>query len=152
MSASWWSAAPYVPMRPARGERREPLLTTPLPDYPWQMLGSDLFEIKGDHYLLVVDYFSRYPEVVRMKSTASQAVISVLKSIITRHGIPELLRSDNRTQYVSEEFRCFSDQYDLSHVTSSPRFPQSNGMAERAVKTVKQLLRQSQDPHRALLS
>lgn len=44
-------------------EGKEPLLPTQLPDYPWQVVGTDLFEIKGIHYLITVDYFSRYPEV-----------------------------------------------------------------------------------------
>ena len=43
---------------------REPLLPSTLPDYQWQVVGSDLFELQGKHYLLVVDYFSRYPEVI----------------------------------------------------------------------------------------
>ena len=39
--------------------KRELLITTPLPDYPWQLVGTDLFELNKCHYLLVVDYFSR---------------------------------------------------------------------------------------------
>lgn len=131
--------------------RKEPLVTTPLPEYPWQVVGSDLFELEKEHYLLVVDYFSRYPEVVKMKSTTSTSVITTLKSLFARHGIPELLRSDNGPQYASQEFATFAQQYDIKHVTSSPRFPQSNGQAERMVQTVKQLLRQSTDPYKALL-
>ena len=42
---------------------KEPLIVTRLPDYPWQVVGTDLFELEGKHYLLTVDYFSRYPEV-----------------------------------------------------------------------------------------
>ena len=61
--------------------RREPLLITPLRDYPWQMKGTDLFELSGQHYLLIVDYFSRYPEIARLTSTTSAAVITSLKSI-----------------------------------------------------------------------
>ncbi len=68
-------------------------MTTPLPDYPWQVLGSDLFQVRADH--LVVDYFSRYPEVVKLTSTISAAIITALKAIFSRHGIPEVLRSDN---------------------------------------------------------
>ena len=67
------------------------------------------------------------------------------------HGIPETLISDNGPQFVSQEFIQFARSYDLCHVTSSPQFPQSNGHAERAIQTVKNLLRKSEDPHLALL-
>ncbi len=134
--------------RPAR----EPLITTPLPQFPWQKVGTDLFELKGIHYLLTVDYFSRYPEVTKLTTTTSSAVIAGLKAAFSRHGIPEVVRSDNGPQYSSHEFAMFADSYGFKHVTSNPLFPQSNGQAERAVKTMKQLLEKSSDPFMALLS
>lgn len=88
--------------------RREPLIVTPLPDHPWKVVGTDLFEIQGVHYLLTVDYFSHYPEVTRLTSTTSGVVISALKSTFARHGIPEVLRSDNGPQYASQEFAEFA--------------------------------------------
>ena len=80
---------------------KEPLISTQLPKYPWQVVGTDLFELNKNNYLLVVDYFSRYPEVT---STTSVSIISVLKSIFASHGIPEIVRSDNGPQYSSAEF------------------------------------------------
>lgn len=130
---------------------REPLLITSLPDYPWQMIGSDLFELSGKHYLLVVDYFSRYPEITHLTSTTSAAVITSLKSIFARHGIPETVRSDNGPQYASQEFSKFADSYGFQDTMSSPRYP-TNGQAERTVKTVKQMLKQSEDAYLPLLN
>ena len=131
--------------------RHEPLMSTPLPDYPWQKVASDLFYWKGEHYLVVVDYFSRYPEVIKLKSTTSSMVIEALKAIFSRHGIPEMFVSDNGPQYASGEFARFASRYNFLHITSSPYFPQSNGCAERAVQTIKKRLKDSDDPYLTLL-
>jgi len=108
--------------------------------------------LNGATYLLVVDYYSRFPEVVQLRSTTSQSVINALKAIFARYGIPEILLSDNGPQYSSTEFSEFAANYGFVHGTSSPHYPQSNGLAERAVKTVKKLLKESTDQCLALLS
>ena len=59
----------YVP------QAKEPLITTPLPSHPWERIGADLFELNKATYLIVIDYFSRYPEVVKLTSTTSKSVI-----------------------------------------------------------------------------
>jgi len=111
--------------------RKEPLIPTPLPNYPWQIVAADLFKLKGAQYLLVVDYFSRYPEVYKLASTTSDAIIKPLKSIFARHGVPEVLRSDNGPQFASREFQEFAKRYGFQHNTSSPHYPQSNGKSSR---------------------
>ena len=131
---------------------KEPLILTPLPDYPWQKVATDLCTLKGKEYLVTVDYFSRYPEVLQLRSTTTQSVVNSLKSVFARHGIPDTLRSDNGPQFASREFREFANSYQFTHTTSSPHFPASNGQAERAVQTVKHLLRNADDPSLALLS
>ena len=132
--------------------RKEPMIPTELPEYLWQKVGTDLFHFKGSTYLIVVDYFSRYPEVQKLASTSSRSVIEVLKTIFSRFGIPEVVVSDNGPQYSSLEFKQFAEAYDFCHTTSSPLFAQSNGQAERTVQTVKKLLKESKDPHLALLT
>ena len=131
---------------------KEPLLPTQLPEYPWQVIGSDLFVLKGDTYLLAVDYYSRYPEVIKLTLTVSASVIVTLKTLFARYGIPEVLRSDNGPQYSAEEFAWFMECYGFRRVPSSLRYPQSNGLAERMVRTVKHILKKSRDPYLALLS
>ena len=132
--------------------RRELLIPSKLPDYPWQKIGTDLFYMKSFNYILIIDYFSRFIEVIRLKSTTSRAIIEALKSVFSRYGIPETIMSDNGPQYSSNEFKVFAKKYNFSHVTSSPLFPQSNGQVEHAVQTVKRLLKRSDDPYMALLT
>ena len=75
-----------------------------------------------------------------------------MKSIFSRHGIPEVLLTDNGPQYDSKEFTEPASHYGFSHSTSSPHFPQSNGFAERAIKMTKGCLKKSKDPYLAILS
>ena len=113
-------------------------------------MGTDLFELQGTKYLLVVDYISRYPEVTKLSSTTSRSIITALKCIFSRHGIPSILMSDNGPQFSSNEMMEFT--YAFTHVTSSPRYPQSNGLAEKTVKTVKEMVQKSTEPYKVLLS
>ena len=74
-------------------------------------------------------------------------VVNQSKSILSRHGIPDEIVSDNGPQYSSHEYATFAKEYGFRHVTSSPKYPQANGESERAVKTVKSLLQKGEDPY-----
>ena len=100
--------------------------------------------------MVVTDYFSRYIELVHLTETTSDALINRLKGIFARWGVPEKVISDNGPQYSSRAFSEFANKYGFEHVTSSPRYPQSNGLAERSVRTVKEMLGQ-EDPILALM-
>uniref|UniRef100_A0A3B3HH25 Gypsy retrotransposon integrase-like protein 1 n=1 Tax=Oryzias latipes TaxID=8090 RepID=A0A3B3HH25_ORYLA len=135
-----------------RTNLRETLIPTEFPTRPWSTVGADLFQFGSQHYLIVVDYHSRYFEVAKLTSTTSEGVIEHFKSVFARHGIPDEVRTDNGPQFSSEHFRNFVRCWNFKHVTSSPHFPQSNGEAERAVRTVKNLLKKSGDPYLALMA
>lgn len=133
-------------------QRPQPLTPTQLPQLPWQKVATDLFEWKQSTYLLVVDYYSRYIEIALLKGTTTSDIVTHMKSIFARHGIPETVISDNGPQYASREFAEFAKTYEFKHCTSSPYFPQGNGEAERAVGTIKSLLGKNGDPYKALLA
>ncbi|XP_029701916.1 uncharacterized protein K02A2.6-like [Takifugu rubripes] len=86
----------------------EPLMTTQLPDRPWQRVGADLFQWNSAMYLVVVDYFSRYIEVANLTSTTSAFVMEKLKAIFSRHGVAKVLVTDGGPQFVSAEFADFA--------------------------------------------
>ena len=131
---------------------REPLKSSSFPSRPWERVGMDLFEFRNSTYLLVVDYYSRWTEVKKLSSLTSEGTITALKGIFATHGIPDLAVSDNGPQFCSQHFSSFARDWGFSHVTSSPLYPQSNGEAERAVRTMKSLLKKNTDPYLAILS
>ena len=131
----------------------EPLITTPIQDRPWKMIATDLFELEGRDNPLVVDYFSRFVEIgVMHKSKTSSEVVRVLKAICARHGTPREIRSENGPQYNSMEFAQFTKDWGIKHSASSLRYPRANGEVERAVRTVKSILKKEKDRTKALLA
>ncbi|KAJ8250040.1 hypothetical protein COCON_G00232560 [Conger conger] len=114
---------------------KEALLSHAIPERPWQVTGTDLFTWSSRDYMVVVDYYSRLFELERLYSCAATAVITKLKSTMARHGIPETITSDNGPCYSAREFQSFAQSWGFTHITTSPHYPQSNGLAEKTVQT-----------------
>ncbi|PIO55758.1 integrase core domain protein, partial [Teladorsagia circumcincta] len=91
----------------------------------------------GISYLVVVDAFSKWPEVIPMTSTTSTATLRELRRLFAQFGLPQIIVSDNGTQFTSAEFQDFCRSNGIKHVRSPPFHPQSNGQAERFVDTFK---------------
>lgn len=134
---------------------KEPPICHDIPERAWAKVGVDLFHYEQGDYLLCVDYYSKNPEIAKLTGTTSRQVVTDLKSMFARHGIPDEVMSDNGPQFSSAEFRTFTESWEFVHTTSSPGYPQSNGQSERAIQTVKNLLKKAQesqsDPYIALL-
>ena len=137
-----------------REPRREPMISLDTPRAR-QKVGCDFFYFRGHNYLIVVDYHSRWIECIPMKSTSSQETALQLKVLFCKFGIPMEVVTDNGPQFRSKFFLDFAGDFGFRHITSSPHYPQSNGAAERAVKTVKHMLTNCQmsgdDPYLAML-
>lgn len=129
---------------------KEPLMLRETPTLPWQYICSDIMEHEGNIYVVVNDYYSRFLEVEKIRSKTTQAITGVLKKLFARHGIPEKLFADNMP-YNSREMHFFAETYDFRIVTSSPNYPQSNGLAEKSVGIAKQWLKKSCDLQEALM-
>lgn len=134
----------------------EPQIPHDIPDQPWHKVGTDLFKLQGKDYLIVVDYYSKFFEIALLADTTAPTVIRRTKNIFAKHGIPKLIISDNGPQFKSREYKKFATEWDFSHVTSSPEYPQSNGLVERTIQTVKKTLHKCfqnrDDPYLALLT
>ena len=84
--------------------------------------------------MVVVDAYSKFPEVVKMTSTTSTATINVLRDILSRYGLPEIMVSDNGPQFIASEFQQFCRNNGIMHRASAAYKPSTNGQAERVVQ------------------
>ncbi|XP_037928832.1 uncharacterized protein K02A2.6-like [Teleopsis dalmanni] len=114
----------------------------PKPSDSWERLHIDYAgPIDSYYYLVVIDAFSKWPEIIQTKSITATQTISSLKEIFARFGLPKTIVSDNGTQFVSHQFQEFLAENGISHIRSSPYYPMSNGQAERFVDTLKRALK-----------
>ena len=124
-----------------RSLTRETLLRHEVPTWPWQTLGTDLFEFEAENYLIIVDYYSKVLFIEKMPvHCTANAVVEATKKLFWEQGIPEKVVSDNGPQFSSSLYIAFAKEWNFLHVTSSPHYPQSNRLVERFVRTVKHTL------------
>ena len=134
--------------------QKEPLMSHPAPSRPWEKVGVDIFTFADTDYLITVDYLSGWFELDRLGAKAVSNIVYCLRQHFARHGLPSEIVSDNNP-FASAEFRRFAERFEFRHTTSSPRYSQSNGRVENAVKTAKRIMIKAHetitDPFLALL-
>ena len=121
----------------------EPLKMSKLPEEPWQEVSMDFngpFKT-GEYLLVVIDDYSRFPEVEIVHSTSVQAVIPKLDAIFGRQGIPDVARTDNGPPFNSEMFKNWSQMIGMRHRKVTPLWPKANGEAERFMKTLEKAVK-----------
>jgi len=119
-------------------QRQEPMRET-VARVPMEKLGADLFYENGRHYLVVVDRYSGFPWVTKLGSLDTAAIIRTFQAIFNDFGYPEHIRTDGGPQF-REKFTRWCRENNIIHEQSSPYNPQSNGLAEAAVKNMKRLV------------
>ncbi|XP_062713844.1 uncharacterized protein K02A2.6-like [Aedes albopictus] len=114
----------------------------PTPSGPWQRLHIDFAgPIDGLWFLIIVDAFSRWPEIYPTKTTTAKATIQFLRNTFARLGLPLTIVSDNAPQFTCDEFESFCKTNGIVHLLTAPYHPQSNGQAERFVDSMKRALK-----------
>lgn len=115
-----------------------------IPSYPFEAIAADFCKQGGHHYLITVDRFSNWPEVLKVnpggKNAGSSGLVNALKSYFSTFGVPEELSSDGGPEFKSMETSSFLVRWGVKHRMSSAYNPRSNGRAEVAVKSMKRLL------------
>ena len=121
-------------------------LRTP-PELPFTRIGLDIVgplpktKRNNRYILVVVEYLTQWVEAEAVQSIESDDVIRFLKAIFARHGIPELLVTDNGPQFISDKTKAFLDLHDVIVNNVTTYHPESNGKVENRNKEISKYLR-----------
>ncbi|XP_062717184.1 uncharacterized protein K02A2.6-like [Aedes albopictus] len=120
-----------------------------VPIHPFQLVSMDVFfqEYRGKQrkFLVTVDHYSDYFELDILDDLTPASVIKVCKRNFACHGTPQLLITDNATNFVCEEMNEFAKAWGFKHSTSAPYHQQGNGKAEASVKIAKRLIKKAKE-------
>lgn len=114
-----------------------PLQQWSWPKHNWQRIHLDFASYEGKEFLILVDSHSKWLEVFYMPSTTSKQCIEKLRHCFANFGLASTVITDGGPQFTSQEFKEFLESNGVHHTLSPPYHPASNGLAERAVQTVK---------------
>ena len=123
-----------------------PVRTQPWPktDIPWSRIHMDYAgPLNGYYYLVIVDSYSKWPEVFKYKHPTATSTIKALNEVFRQLGVPNTIVSDNGMMFTGSEFKV-CDLLAVEHITTPTYNPWSNGQAERFVDTFKWALKKSQ--------
>lgn len=94
----------------------------------------------GQTFLIIVDAYSKWLEIILMQSITSETVIKVLWRLFAIHGLPDTLVSDNGPQFMATQFEGYLGELGIRHALSAPFHLASNGLAERFMRMTKEAL------------
>lgn len=96
---------------------------------------------RGYRFILtMVDLCMRYVEAIPLKYTAVEDVADALMSVFCQMGFPDIILSDNGSQFISYTMRSFTDMLSIAQTFSLRYHPQSNRVIENFHSTFKQML------------
>jgi transposase InsO family protein len=123
----------------------EPLQRQPKLVEPMQSVSIYLYEVRGRHFLVMCDRFSYFCWAAQLNTLKSSTVIKIIDTWFHGVGYPQYIYSDSGPQFNAAEFKNYCEKHFITPLVSSACFPQSNGLAESAVKAAKYLLLKSEN-------
>ena len=124
--------------------RPEPMKRTELPTRPWEQISLP----SKDNLLVITDYYSRWVEVVIMKSITAEKTVEALNRTFCMHGYPESITTDNGPQFISQTFKDYMEEHGIYHRKVTPLWPEANGEVERQNRLILKRLRITQAEHK----
>ncbi|XP_053686073.1 uncharacterized protein LOC128735615 [Sabethes cyaneus] len=123
-----------------RSNCKEPLVQEDIPEYPFQRVSTDIFEYGGHDWLVLIDAYSGFICSDRLQDKTMSSVCKLFDNVFNSYGYPTCVRSDN-VPFNSLECERYANKNNIKFEFSSPRYPQSNGLAEKAVAIAKNILK-----------
>ena len=130
----------------APSQADEPMVYTKIPELPFEQVAVDFYSAGGSEYLIYADRLSGWTEVAKVPSTAFPTFKRNVLIWFRSYGVPEEISSDGGPPFNSSDYKSFLERWDITPRQSSAYYPQSNGRAEVAVKTMKRCLDGNTDP------
>uniref|UniRef100_A0ABM0M1F2 Uncharacterized protein K02A2.6-like n=1 Tax=Saccoglossus kowalevskii TaxID=10224 RepID=A0ABM0M1F2_SACKO len=116
-------------------QQKEPIIPTEAPPSPWHTVGADLFYTNNTWYLIIANYYSKFPFIRKLENLRASTIIRLTKVLFAEQGIPESFICDNGSQFTSRDFRNLANQYGFEIITSSPYYSKGHGFIERHIQT-----------------
>ena len=120
-----------------------------IPQEPWERIAMDYFIMNGRLYILICDYFSKFPFLFQVKTMSFANLKDHLVELFSVEGIPDEIMSDNGPPFNGKEFSSFLIGLGIRHTTSSPNYPWSNGFIEKQIQTIKRLMEKASSTGRS---
>jgi len=134
--ANKYSNRPHHPMQPIE-----------VPTLPFRMLGLDAMgplpmTFKRNRFVLVfMDYFTKYCEVYPVRSIEANVVAEKLIDVISRHGFPRVLLTDQGTNFTGKVLRDVNRLLSIEKRQTTTFWPQCDGLVERFNRTLAEMIR-----------
>lgn len=127
-----------------------PILQPELPVRPWEKIGTDIFEFEGKKYLMIVDYYSRFPIVRPLTNISADCICNVFTDVLTEYGLCSTILSDFGSQYISQIFRAKCKANAITLLFSSPYHHQVNSLAEKMIGVCRILWKKAREEGESL--